>query len=62
MDAPIGLFILWGNSFHLNYLKLLIESAGLNIKLPANNTISNLPRDEKKNRAEKFVFRIEVLK
>lgn len=44
------------------YLKLLIESAGLNIKLPANNTISNLPRDEKKNRAEKFVFRIEVLK
>lgn len=45
-----------------SYLKILIESAGLNIPFPGNNTISTLPLAEKVKRAKNFVFYIECSK
>ena len=48
-----------GYAIKIAYLKLLIESAGLNIKFPANNTISTLPLSEKVKRVKKHVFYIE---
>ncbi len=48
-----------GYSIKISYLKLLIESAGLNITLPTNNTISTLSLPEKVKRVKNFVFFIE---
>lgn len=48
-----------GYAIKTSYLKILIESAGLNIKLPANNTISTLSLAEKVKRVKNFVFYIE---
>lgn len=46
----------------ISYLKLLIESAGLNITLPNNNTISALSLPEKVKRLKNFVYYIECSK
>lgn len=48
-----------GYAIKASYLKILIESAGLNIKLSANNTISNMSLAEKVKRVKNFVFYIE---
>ena len=48
-----------GYAIKISYLKLLIESAGLNITLPTNNTISTLSLPEKVKRVKNFVFFIE---
>ena len=45
-----------------SYLKILIESAGLNIILPSNNSISGLSLSEKVKRLKNFVFYIECSK
>lgn len=51
-----------GYSIKTSYLNILIESAGLNIKFPANNTISGLSLAEKVKRVKDFVFYIECSK
>ena len=51
-----------GYAIKTSYLKLLIESAGLNIKFPTNNTISSLSLTEKVKRVKKYVFYIECSK
>jgi hypothetical protein len=51
-----------GYSIKTSYLKNLIESAGLNILLPSNNTISSLSLTEKVKRVKKFVYYIECSK
>ena len=51
-----------GYAIKTSYLKILIESAGLNIKFPANNTISTLSLAEKVKRVKNFVFYIECSK
>ncbi len=51
-----------GYAIKISYLKILIESAGLNITLPNKNTISNLSRPEKVKRVRKFVYYIECSK
>lgn len=51
-----------GYAIKISYLKNLIESAGLDIKLPGNNTIANLSLTEKIKRLRNFVFYIECSK
>lgn len=51
-----------GYAIKISYLKILIESAGLNITLPGNNTISNLSKQEMIKKVEKFVYYIECSK
>lgn len=51
-----------GYAIKISYLKILIESAGLNITLPQNNTIANLSKQEKIKKVEKFVYYIECSK
>lgn len=48
-----------GYAIKTSYLKILIESAGLNIKFSANNTLSTLSLAEKVKRVKNFVFYIE---
>lgn len=48
-----------GYAIKTSYLKILIESAGLNIKLPVKNTISSLSLAEKVKRVKNFVYYIE---
>lgn len=51
-----------GYAIKTSYLNILIESAGLNIKLPTNNTISSLSLAEKVKRVKDYVFYIECSK
>lgn len=51
-----------GYAIKISFLKILIESAGLNITLPSNNTISTLSKQEKIKKVEKFVYYIECSK
>lgn len=51
-----------GYAIKISYLKTLIESAGLNITLPSNNTISSLSKQEKIKKVERFVYYIECSK
>lgn len=51
-----------GYAIKTSYLKILIESADLNIQFPANNTISTLSLAEKVKRVKNFVFYIECSK
>lgn len=51
-----------GYAIKTSYLKILIESAGLNIQFPTNNTISTLSLAEKVKRVKNFVFYIECSK
>lgn len=51
-----------GYAIKTSYLKILIESAGLNITFPANNTIATLSLAEKVKRVKNFVFYIECSK
>lgn len=51
-----------GYAIKTSYLKILIESSGLNIQFPANNTISTLSLAEKVKRVKDFVFYIECSK
>lgn len=51
-----------GYAIKTSYLKILIESAGLNIQFPSNNTISALSLAEKVKRVRNFVFYIECSK
>lgn len=51
-----------GYAIKTSYLKILIESTGLNINFPANNTISALSLAEKVKRVKKFVYYIECSK
>lgn len=48
-----------GYAIKTSYLKILIESTNLNIKFPANNTISTLSLAEKVKRVKNYVFYIE---
>ena len=48
-----------GYAIKTSYLKILIESAGLNITFPTNNTIATLSLAEKVKRIKNFVFYIE---
>ena len=48
-----------GYAIKTSYLKILIESAGLNITFPANNTIATLSLAEKVKRVKNYVFYIE---
>ena len=48
-----------GYAIKISYLKILIESAGLNVALPSNNTISSLSKQEKIKKVERFVYFIE---
>ena len=48
-----------GYAIKTSYLKILIESAGLNMAFPANNTIATLSLAEKVKRVKNFVFYIE---
>ncbi len=48
-----------GYAIKTSYLKILIESAGLNIAFPANNTIATLSLAEKVKRVKNYVFYIE---
>lgn len=48
-----------GYAIKTSYLKNLIESAGLNIALPSNNSVSSLSLTEKVKRVKKFVYYIE---
>ena len=45
-----------GYAIKTSYLKILIESTNLNIKFPANNTISTLSLAEKVKRVKNYVF------
>ena len=51
-----------GYAIKTSYLKILIESAGLNILFPTNNTISTMSLAEKVKRVKNFVFYIECNK
>ena len=51
-----------GYAIKTTYLNILIESAGLNIKFPASNSISTLSLAEKVKRVKNFVFYIECSK
>lgn len=51
-----------GYAIKISYLKLLIESAGLNITLPSNNTISGLSLPEKVKKIKNLVFIVECSK
>jgi S1-C subfamily serine protease len=51
-----------GYAIKTSYLNILIESAGLNIKFPTNNSISALSLAEKVKRVKNFVFYIECSK
>lgn len=51
-----------GYAIKTSYLKNLIESAGLNIQFPSNNTISALSLAEKVKRVKNFVYYIECSK
>ena len=51
-----------GYAIKTSYLKILIESAGINIKFPANNTISTLSLAEKVKKLKNFVYYIECSK
>lgn len=51
-----------GYAIKTSYLKILIESAGINIQFPANNTISALSLAEKVKRVKDYVFYIECSK
>lgn len=51
-----------GYAIKTSYLKILIESVGLNIQFPNNNTISALSLAEKVKRVKNFVFYIECSK
>lgn len=51
-----------GYAIKMSYLMNLIESGGLDIKMPSNNTISTLPLTEKVKRLKNFVFYIECSK
>lgn len=51
-----------GYAIKTSYLKILIESAGLSIKFPANNTISTLSLAEKVKKLKNFVYYIECSK
>lgn len=51
-----------GYAIKISYLKLLIESTGLSIVLPSNNTISALSLPEKVKRLKNFVYYIECSK
>lgn len=48
-----------GYAIKTSYLKILIESAGLNIPFPNNNTIATLSLAEKVKRVKNFVFYVE---
>lgn len=48
-----------GYAIKTTYLKAMIETAGLNIPFPSNNTIANLSRPEKVKRIKNFVCYIE---
>ena len=48
-----------GYAIKTSYLKLLIESVGLNVEFPINNTISTLSLAEKVKRVKDFVLYIE---
>lgn len=48
-----------GYAIKTSYLKILIESTGLNINFPANSTLSTLSLAEKVKRVKNFVFYIE---
>lgn len=51
-----------GYAIKTSYLKILIESTGLDVDLPANNIISNLSLADKVKRVKDFVFYIECSK
>ena len=51
-----------GYAIKISYLKLLIESAGLNITLPSNNTISAMSLPEKVKKIKNLVFIVECSK
>lgn len=51
-----------GYAIKTSYLKILNESAGLDIKLPTNNTLSTLSLSEKVKQVKKFVYYIECSK
>ena len=51
-----------GYAIKISYLKILIESAGLNITFPTNNTVATLSLAEQVKRVKKFVFYIECSK
>lgn len=51
-----------GYAIKTSYLKILIESAGLNIHFPTNTTISALSLPEKVKRIKNFVYYIECSK
>lgn len=51
-----------GYAIKTSYLKTLIESAGLNVRFPTNNTISTLSLAEKVKRVKNFVLYIECSK
>lgn len=51
-----------GYAIKTSYLKTLIESTGLTVKLPTNNTISTLSLAEKVKRVKNLVFYIECTK
>jgi S1-C subfamily serine protease len=51
-----------GYAIKTSYLKILIESAGLTINFPTNNTLATLSLSEKVKRVKKFVFYIECSK
>lgn len=51
-----------GYAIKTSYLKILIESAGLNITFPSNKTISTLSLAEKVKRVKNFVYYIECSK
>ena len=48
-----------GYAIKTSYLKILIESTGLNIPFPNNNTIATLSLAEKVKRVKNFVFYVE---
>ena len=51
-----------GYAIKTSYLKILNESAGLDIKLPTNNTLSTLSLSEKVKLVKNFVYYIECSK
>lgn len=51
-----------GYAIKTSYLKILIESAGLNISFPNDNTISSLTLTEKVKRVRNYVFYLECSK
>ena len=51
-----------GYAIKISYLKILIESAGLNITFPTTNTVATLSLAEQVKRVKRFVFYIECSK